>query len=204
MPDLAWERRAGGLVCGVDEVGRGPLAGPVVAAAVILPADRMPTALTGLDDSKRLTAAQRECYAALLRGCALIGLGAASVAEIDRLNILEASLLAMARAVAALGALPKMALVDGNRAPRLPCAVQTLVGGDGISLSIAAASVIAKVARDRTMAALAARYDRYGWERNAGYPTAEHRTAIETYGVTRHHRRSFAPVQAALARRGQV
>ncbi|HLY56198.1 MAG TPA: ribonuclease HII, partial [Stellaceae bacterium] len=117
MPDLAWERRLGGLVCGVDEVGRGPLAGPVVAAAVILEPKRLPKGLKGLDDSKRLSASQREQYAVVLRGCAVIGLGAASVAEIDRLNILQASLLAMARAVAALGVLPEAALVDGNRAP---------------------------------------------------------------------------------------
>jgi ribonuclease HII len=202
MPDLAWERRLGGLVCGVDEVGRGPLAGPVVAAAVIL--RELPDGLDGLDDSKLLSAAARARYAAVLRGCASIGIGAASVAEIDRLNILQASMLAMARAVAALGILPDVALVDGNRAPRLACRVQTLVGGDALSLSIAAASVVAKVTRDRAMAALSSRYDRYGWERNAGYPTAEHRAAIVQHGVSPHHRASFEPVRAALARSGQV
>jgi len=200
MPDFDWEDRLGGIVCGVDEVGRGPLAGPVVAAAVILDRDCVNAALEGLDDSKQLSAEARRHYAEILRGCAKIGIGAASVEEIDRLNILQASLLAMRRAVAALGVVPDAALIDGNKAPILACKTQTLVGGDALSLSIAAASVIAKVVRDRAMAQLAARYDRYGWERNAGYPTGEHRAAILTHGVTIHHRRSFAPVRAALAR----
>jgi ribonuclease HII len=200
MPDFDWEDRLGGIVCGVDEVGRGPLAGPVVAAAVILDRDCVNAALEGLDDSKQLSAEARRRYAGILRGCATIGIGAASVEEIDRLNILQASLLAMRRAVAALGVVPDAALIDGNKAPTLACKIQTLVGGDALSLSIAAASVIAKVVRDRAMAQLAARYDRYGWERNVGYPTGEHRAAILTHGVTIHHRRSFAPVRAALAR----
>lgn len=200
MPDFDWEARLGGIVCGVDEVGRGPLAGPVVAAAVILDRDCVNAALGGLNDSKQLSAEARRHYAEILRGCATIGIGAASVDEIDRLNILQASLLAMRRAVAALGVVPDAALIDGNKAPTLACKTQTLVGGDALSLSIAAASVIAKVVRDRAMAQLAARYNRYGWERNAGYPTGEHRAAILTHGVTIHHRRSFAPVRAALAR----
>ncbi len=204
MPDLAWERRFGGIVCGVDEVGRGPLAGPVVAAAVVLQFRDPPPGLEGLDDSKMLTAASRERYAAVLRSCGRIGIGAASVAEIDRLNILGATMLAMARAVAALGVVPDVALVDGNRAPELGCRVHAMVGGDGLSLSIAAASVVAKVTRDRAMAALGLRYDRYGWHRNAGYPTAEHRAAIEAHGVTPHHRRSFEPVRAALRRGGRL
>ncbi len=151
MPDFAFEARCAGIVCGVDEAGRGPLAGPVVAAAVMLDRRRLPRALRdGLDNSKQLTPAAREEYAALLRRVApAIGVGAASVAEIDRHNILRATLMAMCRAVAALGIVPAIALVDGNVAPPLPCAVETVIGGDGLSLSIAAASVIAKVTRDR-------------------------------------------------------
>ena len=198
MPDYAHERRLGGIVVGIDEVGRGPLAGPVVAAAVVLKSGRLPKALTGLDDSKVLTAEARLAYAAVLRRVAHIGVGAASVEEIDGINILQASLLAMRRAYAALGFKPDAALIDGNKAPRLDCRVETLVGGDALSLSIAAASVIAKVTRDRAMTSLSRRYDRYGWERNAGYPTEEHRAAILVHGITRHHRRSFAPVRAWL------
>ena len=200
MPDFALEKRSGGLVCGVDEVGRGPLAGPVVAAAVILDRKRLPRALRdGLDDSKKLSPAAREEFAALLRACgAEIGIGAASVAEIDRRNILQASLIAMGRAVAALPRPPEVALVDGSVKPRLSCAVRTVVGGDGLSLSIAAASIIAKVVRDRLMRKLAQRYDGYGWASNAGYPTEAHRAALQRLGPTPHHRRSFAPVQLAL------
>jgi ribonuclease HII len=200
MPDFHHEARLGGLVAGIDEVGRGPLAGPVIAAAVILDRRNFPSSLSGLNDSKRLSAAMRAEFAATLRQVAQIGIGAASVAEIDALNILQASLLAMRRAVSALGIRPDAALVDGNRAPKLACRVETLVGGDALSLSIAAASVIAKVTRDRAMTQLARRHDRYGWERNAGYPTAEHRAAILAHGITRHHRKSFAPVRAWLER----
>src|SRR5262249_20326423 len=150
MPNFAREAALGGLVCGIDEVGRGPLAGPVVAAAVILDRPRMPKWLrTGIDDSKKLMAEEREECAAAVPSCATIGPGAAAVAEIDRINILRASLLAMRRAVAALPASPTAALVDGNQAPSLSCPVHTLVGGDGLSLSIAAASIVAKVTRDR-------------------------------------------------------
>ncbi|MEA2754339.1 MAG: ribonuclease [Aliidongia sp.] len=198
MPDFSRETRLGRLVAGIDEVGRGPLAGPVVAAAVIFDPGNLPADLDGLDDSKVLNAAVRARYAAAIRRVARIGIGAASVEEIDRLNILQATMLAMVRAVAALGVVPDAALVDGNRAPVLACRVETLVGGDALSLSIAAASVVAKVVRDRAMASLARRYDRYGWERNAGYPTEEHRTALIRHGVTPHHRRSFAPVRAVL------
>ncbi len=201
MPDFTLEFSCKGLVCGIDEAGRGPLAGPVVAAAVILDRRRLPRVLRdGLDDSKRLSPARREEFAALLPGCARIGIGAASVAEIDRRNILQATLLAMARAVAALGLVPATALVDGDRAPTLPCPVRTVIGGDGLSLSIAAASVIAKVTRDRIMRQLAARYDGYGWERNAGYGTPEHQAALLALGATPHHRRSFAPVQLRIRR----
>src|SRR5208282_6844134 len=195
MPDFKIERRCTGLVCGIDEAGRGPLAGPVVAAAVVLDHRRFPKSLRdGLDDSKVLSIGEREaCYGALrrcaARGTASIGVGAASVAEIDRINILRAALLAMARAVAVLGVRPDTALVDGDIAPPLVCAVQTVVKGDTLSFSIAAASVIAKVTRDRIMRGLAPRYPGYGWETNVGYATQEHGQAIRRLGVTRHHRR---------------
>jgi ribonuclease HII len=204
MPDFALERRCEGVVCGVDEAGRGPLAGPVVAAAVILDRRRLPKALRyGLDDSKKLVLEEREEFAALLEACekegaAKIGVGAASVIEIDRRNILQATLAAMCRAVSALGIAPEIALVDGNVPPPLACSVRTVVAGDGLSLSIAAASVIAKVTRDRLMRRLALRYSGYGWATNVGYGTPEHQAALKELGLTPHHRRSFAPVQLAF------
>lgn len=201
MLDFAFEKRCTGIVCGIDEAGRGPLAGPVVAAAVILDRRRLPRALRdGLDNSKKLAPAAREEYAGLLRRSgAVIGVGAASVAEIDRINILRATLLAMCRAMAALAVAPAIALVDGNVAPPLPCAVTTVIGGDGLSLSIAAASIIAKVTRDRLMRRLATRYGGYGWDHNAGYGTEEHRAALLALGPTPHHRMSFAPLQLNFA-----
>jgi ribonuclease HII len=208
MPDFAIERRCAGVVCGVDEAGRGPLAGPVVAAAVVIDRRRFRGELRRvLDDSKMLPREVREesCRAlfALARGGAVrIGIGAASRSEIDRINILRASLQAMRRAVAALGPMPDIALVDGNIAPPLPCAVETVVRGDGRSFSIAAASVVAKVTRDRIMYELARRYPGYGWETNVGYATAEHGAAIRRLGVTPHHRRSFEPVRLALSQPG--
>lgn len=204
MPDFARERAHGGPVAGIDEAGRGPWAGPVIAAAVILTPERLPDGLlAAIDDSKKLSAAKRAAAAAALRaaaaaGGARIGLGGASASEIDRTNILAASLTAMARAVAALGAPPALALVDGNRAPDLPCPVQTLVKGDSLSLSIAAASILAKVTRDRLMTRLAARYPGFAWERNAGYGTAAHRQGLARLGPTPHHRHSFAPVARQL------
>ncbi|HUN45053.1 MAG TPA: ribonuclease HII [Stellaceae bacterium] len=192
MPDFALESDIDGIVCGIDEVGRGPLAGPVVAAAVILDRRRLPRKLRrNLDDSKKLTPEARDEFATLLRQCAMIGLGAASVTELDRINILQASFLAMRRALAALPVAPTAALVDGNCDPSLTCPAHTVVGGDGLSLSIAAASVVAKVARDRLMRRLAGRYDGYGWTTNVGYATAEHRAAIVRLGLTPHHRLSF-------------
>jgi ribonuclease HII len=194
-PDLSFEDAAPGgpgPIAGVDEAGRGPWAGPVIAAAVILDRGAIPR---GLDDSKKLGPRRREqLYAALRASPARIGIGGASTGEIDGLNVLAATMLAMRRAVAALGATPAHVLIDGNRLPGLPCAATAVVGGDGRSLSIAAASIVAKVTRDRIMARLAARYPEFGWERNAGYGTAEHRAALERLGVTPHHRRSFAPV----------
>ena len=199
MPDFRLEAAHGGRVAGVDEAGRGPLAGPVVAAAVVLP-HRLPGGLAALiDDSKKLDAPAREAaFAALLAARPAgveIAVGAASVAEIARHNILHAALLAMRRAVARLPAAPDLALVDGNQPPRLGCAVRCVVGGDALCLSIAAASIVAKVLRDRAMARLAARWPGYGWERNAGYATAAHREALRRLGPTRHHRAGFGTVR---------
>ncbi|MEO1309699.1 MAG: ribonuclease HII [Pseudomonadota bacterium] len=187
----------GGPVAGVDEVGRGPWAGPVVAAAVVLdPA----TAPEGLADSKALAAKRREALSASLHEVAEIGLGLASVEEIDRLNIGQATLLAMVRAVDALPRAPAAALVDGNRPPRLACRVRTVVRGDQVSASIAAASIVAKVARDRMMTDLAAAFPGYGWEKNKGYGAPAHRKGLDRLGVTQHHRRSFAPIAALVER----
>ncbi|HXE17333.1 MAG TPA: ribonuclease HII [Stellaceae bacterium] len=201
MPSFRYERALDGIVCGIDEVGRAPLAGPVLAAAVILPA-KLPRALQGMDDSKVVPRERREEFAERLFDHAKIGIGAASVAEIDTINILRATFLAMSRAVAALSAVlgetPAWALVDGNQAPKLPCRVQTIVGGDGKSLSIAAASIVAKVTRDRLMHALAPRYPGYGWETNVGYPTKIHRDAILSRGITPHHRKRFVHIQGSL------
>ena len=199
MPDFALERAAGGIVAGIDEAGRGPWAGPVVAAAVILDATTLPSSLAdGLDDSKTLSPARRRELYAVLMACAEIGVGAAGIREIEERNILGATFAAMARAFAALPRRPAAALVDGNRAPDLPCRVATVVRGDSRSLSIAAASIVAKVTRDGIMARLSARYPEFGWERNAGYGTAEHRRALERAGPTPHHRRGFAPVRRML------
>jgi ribonuclease HII len=204
-PHYRLERAAGGRVAGLDEVGRGPLAGPVVAAAVVFPRG-VPRGLAKLlDDSKKLTAERRQAasfalYAAEMSGAAEIGVGAASVTEIGRINILWASMLAMKRAVTRLPSPPDLALVDGNRAPDLPCDTQCVIGGDAISLSIAAASIVAKVARDRLMARLATRFPDYGWATNAGYGTVAHCEALARLGVTPHHRRDFAPVRAILDR----
>ncbi|MGE0725696.1 MAG: ribonuclease HII [Alphaproteobacteria bacterium] len=195
MPDYRLERRIGGLVCGIDEVGRGPLAGPVVAAAVVLDPARLPRRIRAeIDDSKRVPPDRRPVLAAALRAHALVGVGAASVTEIDRFNILRATYIAMARALARLPCRPDAALVDGDRAPPLGCRVVTVVGGDGRSLSIAAASIVAKVVRDGLMVRLAARYPGYEWHTNVGYGTDGHRDGLARLGATRHHRRSFAPV----------
>ncbi len=204
MPDFSFEDTARshghGLICGIDEAGRGPWAGPVIAAAVVLDAATLPPDLiAGLDDSKKLKPARREELLKGLEAVASIGVGRADVAEIDDINILQATMLAMARAVESLSARPDLALVDGNREPDLECRVQCVVRGDAKSLSIAAASIVAKVTRDRIMAALAETFPGYGWERNAGYGTKEHRGALAALGVTPEHRKSYAPIRKILA-----
>ena len=199
-PDFLFElaARANGasVIVGVDEAGRGPLAGPVTAAAVRLHPDRIPP---GLNDSKQMTAARRRQVYALILDTADVGIGHASVEEIDQINILRASHLAMCRAIAALPAVPDHVLIDGNMIPRdLLCSAEAIVGGDARCLSIAAASIIAKVTRDRIMVDLAQQHPGYGWERNAGYPTRDHVAALQNLGVTPAHRRSFKPVHNIL------
>ena len=186
-------------IAGIDEVGRGPLAGPVVAAAVILPRKLPRSLLNGIDDSKKLSAVDRRRLDLEIRTCAMVSVAEASVAEIDSINILRATFLAMQRAVAALPVVPDLALVDGNQDPGLPMGCRTVVGGDGIHLSIAAASIVAKVMRDRLMTLLAETHPEYGWTTNAGYGTLEHRNALKRFGPTPHHRASFAPVRECLA-----
>ncbi|MCU0807838.1 MAG: ribonuclease HII [Candidatus Contendobacter sp.] len=184
------------LIAGVDEAGRGPLAGPVVAAAVILDPDQP---IAGLADSKKLSPIRREQLAVEIRAKSLAwALGRAEVAEIDRLNILQASLLAMQRAVTALSIVPEQALVDGNRCPRLACPCQAIVKGDATVPAISAASILAKVARDAELRELHERYPRYGFARHKGYPTAAHLDALHRFGPCPEHRRSFAPVAAVL------
>ncbi len=205
MADLSRERMlwARGIVpvCGIDEAGRGPLAGPVVAACVVLDETRVPP---GLADSKKLAERRREELAARLFAEARVGVGLASAAEIDELNIHHATLLAMRRAWEALsadgGPPPAHALVDGRFAPDLPCAAEPVVRGDALVLSIAAASIVAKVERDRLMRELDARYPAYGFARHKGYPTAPHLAALKTHGPCAEHRRSYRPVREALQR----
>ena len=195
-PHFKRERAHGGRVAGVDEAGRGPLAGPVVAVALVFPRGVPRRVAPLIDDSKKLTAEEREAAAAAIIGCAEIAIGAASVAEILALNILHASMLAMRRAVLRLRLPPDLALIDGNRAPPgLPCPVECCIGGDASSLSIAAASIIAKVTRDRAMLRLAARHPAYGWHENAGYATPTHRAALRSHGPCRHHRAAFGTVR---------
>ena len=205
MPDFSLEteilKTTSGPVCGIDEAGRGPWAGPVVASAVVLDPDHLsPALIEGLDDSKKLKPEKRQTLFELLKVHAITGLGIASVEEIDALNILAATMLAMSRAVEALSVKPGMALIDGNRLPELPCPGEALVKGDGRSLSIAAASIVAKVSRDRIMAELAEEYPAYGWDHNAGYGTKKHQQGLADFGVTEHHRRSFAPIRKILER----
>lgn len=204
-PNLEWELSHGWPdqpVAGIDEAGRGPLAGPVVAAAVLLPGHLPDPLRAELNDSKQLKPADRDRLSRALRATPdiTLAIGVATVAEIDRLNILKASELAMRRALAGLSRSPRHALIDGNRVPAdLRCPATPIVKGDATSLSIAAASILAKTVRDQMMRELATEHPGYGWERNAGYGTAEHRAAILRLGITAHHRRSFGIVRQQLS-----
>lgn len=203
IPHMKLEAAHEGIVCGIDEAGRAPLAGPVVAGCVYIPPQTI-----GLEfwarvrDSKKLSGLQKDSLFDLIRAHAPHGTGMASVDEIDTLNIHHATLLAMRRAcermIKDFNLRPTLALVDGKFPPALPCPAQPIVNGDNISRSVAAASIIAKVTRDRLMSTLHATFPRYGWDRNAGYPTPEHLKSLQLYGVTPHHRRSFAPVREEL------
>ncbi len=185
----------GGPIAGLDEAGRGPWAGPVVAAAVILDPDNIPP---GIDDSKALDEDGREVVYKRIVESAEFGIGIADVERIDRDNILAASLWAMGEAFAKLTSRPRLALIDGNKTPQLACEARTIVKGDAKCLSIAAASIVAKVTRDRMMIALARDFPQYGFDRHKGYGTPEHKAALQRFGVTPWHRRSFKPVQLAL------
>ena len=205
MPDWKIEDTYNGLVCGVDEAGRGPWAGPVVAGAVIfLTKEIAPDLLAQLNDSKKLSAKKREYLYKILQkeelaGRVLCGIGEASVKEIDELNILQATFLAMRRAVNNLSQTPQTALIDGNRLPNdFPCQTQCFIGGDGKSYSIAAASILAKVYRDKLMAELAQKYPFYAFEKNAGYGTKAHIEGLRLHGVTPQHRRSYRPIKEFL------
>ncbi|MEM1192245.1 MAG: ribonuclease HII [Pseudomonadota bacterium] len=195
QPDFSLEADFKGLVAGVDEAGRGPWAGPVVAAAVILNPNCTPA---GIRDSKTLSERRRRDLSAALWKTARIGVGQASVEEIDRLNIARATMLAMTRSVANLPVPPSTCLIDGKHAPHLSCPAYPVIKGDGKSLSIAAASIIAKVVRDRMMKELSVTFPWYAWEKNKGYGVRAHRDGLERYGVTPHHRRSFAPIRELL------
>ena len=201
-PDYAHEKAAverhGGPCCGVDEAGRGPWAGPVAAAAVILDPANIPA---GLDDSKKISESRRERLFDDIIAAAQVGVAFVEVEEIDRLNILAASMKAMQMAIAALPVPPACAIIDGNRLPELDIPARPLIKGDQLALSIAAASIIAKVSRDLHMRELGRLFPQYGFERHKGYGTRQHRQALEQYGVTIHHRRSFRPVSKILARK---
>lgn len=205
MPDFSYEKECdSGLIFGLDEAGRGPWCGPVVAACVCWPNFQIPENLAhAINDSKKLTAIKREAlYSQIMDSNALIGIGQASATEIDEINILQASFLAMKRAldqVREKGYMPTYALIDGNRVPKwdLPC--RAIIKGDALSLSVAAASIVAKVTRDHIMQELAIAYPAYGWDKNAGYGTKIHIEALQKHGVTPHHRRSYAPIKAFLS-----
>jgi ribonuclease HII len=201
QPDFSFELAAStsgfSRICGIDEAGRGPWAGPVVAAAVILDANNIPS---GLNDSKKLTEAKRELLFAEIMATSFVGIGIGDELRIDRDNILATTLWAMGEAVVQLRLPPDYALVDGNRSPHLPCKTQTIVEGDGRSLSVAAASIIAKVTRDRLMMALDTQYPAYGFARHKGYGTELHHAALLKHGPCPYHRKSFKPVAELLAR----
>ncbi|MCP4933567.1 MAG: ribonuclease HII [bacterium] len=203
FPDYRYEtslqEEFNGPVAGVDEAGRGPWAGPVVAAAVVLDKDAIPS---GLNDSKKLKEQQRELLFTQICVTSLVGIGLSSVEVIDRDNILKATLGAMSLAIAQLPSAPAIALIDGNNCPELNCPAQALVKGDQLSLSIAAASIIAKVTRDRLMREMALQYPHYGFERHKGYGTKAHQQALTEYGITPHHRRSFKPIRKIIEQSG--
>lgn len=204
-PHFRFEDAYDGPVCGIDEAGRGPLAGPIVAAAVIFDRTRLKPSLTReINDSKKLTAQKREDLFGKIQECAEVYWALCSPDEIDTINILQASLFAMKKAQEGLRTRPQVALVDGNRPPKLSCPVQTIVGGDGLSLSIAAASIIAKHVRDQMMLEAANDFPHYGWVRNMGYGTKEHLKALKIHGVTVHHRRSFSPVAELLVKDNNI
>jgi ribonuclease HII len=195
-PDL-FDPPIGARIAGIDEAGRGPLAGPVVAAAVIIDIAQIPE---GVTDSKLIAEPEREAlYEAIIVAALAFGVGAASVREIDKINIHHASLLAMKRAFAALNAAADFAYVDGIHLPRIKCMARAVVDGDALIPQVSAASIIAKVTRDRMMRALDAKFPGYGWANNKGYSTREHLLALQRLGATRHHRRSFEPVRVVLA-----
>lgn len=195
-PTFEIENSYPGIVAGIDEAGRGPWAGPVVAAAVILDRGNVPA---GLADSKTLTEKRRETIAEEIHARAIVGVGVASVEEIDEVNILQATFLAMSRAEAALVQKPDICIVDGSQKPNLQSPAHMVVKGDAKSLSIAAASIIAKTTRDRMMRELALEHPHYGWEKNKGYGAPAHRAGLDAHGVTPHHRKSFAPIRELLA-----
>ena len=197
MPDFQLENSISGNVCGLDEVGRGPLAGPVVAACVFIE-DRTLSFLGDVNDSKKLSEKKREAlYDQIVAECSY-GVGSCSVEEIDEMNILQASLLAMARAYEAMGVVCDHALIDGNKAAPLPCDMTTVIKGDSVSTCIAAASIVAKVTRDRLMEVLDSECPGYGWASNSGYGSKQHREAIHELGITPHHRKTFSPVKDIL------
>ena len=205
MPDFSLESRIArkGYFCiaGVDEAGRGPWAGPVIAAAVIRDRKRLPSSLrSGLDDSKKLSAIKREILFDIILENADVGIGKSSVTEIDRINILQATFLAMRQALENLTQTPDFALIDGNRILPIKYQAEAIVKGDQRSFSIAAASIIAKVTRDRLMAKLSLKYPGYAWEKNMGYGTKAHNEALERLGVTDHHRKSYKPIINILSR----
>lgn len=195
MLDYGYENDYPGIIAGIDEAGRGPWAGPVVAAAVILDKEKLPD---GINDSKKLTKLGREYLYDIIVARAHIGVGICSVVEIDEHNILGATKIAMRRAFDALPLKPNIALVDGNQLPDLPCAMEAVVDGDALCVSIAAASIVAKVTRDRIMVQLSEEFQGYGWDRNAGYGTRSHQDGLDRLGITPHHRRSFAPIRRLI------
>ena len=201
-PTLHFERQLNGRVCGIDEAGCAPLAGPVVAAAVVLPGRSKPRQLRGLTDSKLLSRAERERYYDIILQIAEVGIGLATVEEIEQFNIFHADMLAMRRAFETLDSRPEFALIDGRATPDLPCSAKAMVKGDRRSLSIAAASVVAKVVRDRLMRKLAVQFPDYGWQTNVGYGTDTHYLGLLRKGPTEHHRRGFAPLNSIFGPKG--